>query len=158
MPYLIDGHNLIAAMPGIELDELGDERALLERLEAFARRETRMIDIYFDAGRIGGRNDFHLGRIHVHFVVAPRTADDAILSQLRSIGSEAPNWVIVSSDREICDQAERLGARTRSSADFSRELLDQGGRGQTAEKPVQPLSEDEIEEWQALFRRGAEEI
>jgi predicted RNA-binding protein with PIN domain len=158
MPYIIDGHNLIAAMPDIELDAGRDERDLLERLRPFAQREGRSLYVYFDRGYVGGRKNFRIGRIHVHFSVPPRSADDAIHSHLQSIGSEGPNWVVVSSDREIRDQAERIGARTVSSLAFSRELQAPDENRSSTEKPIQPLTDEEIDAWEALFRRGTDEI
>ncbi len=158
MPYIIDGHNLIAAMPGIDLEEARDERALLEQLQAFSQRQGRTLHVYFDRGHAGGRNQFRLGRLHVRFSVPPRSADDAIRSKLRSIGSEAPNWVIVSSDREIRDQARRAGARSMTSTAFSQKLQPQEQVEPTDEKPSYRLTDEEIEAWEARFRQGTDEI
>jgi predicted RNA-binding protein with PIN domain len=98
-----------------------------------------------------------VGRIHVHFSVAPRTADDAIFTQLQSIGREGPNWVVVSSDREILSEAESVGARTMTSREFIDELFAQDHEGPAAEKPDQPLSEQDIEAWEALFNERGDE-
>ncbi|MDF1499915.1 MAG: NYN domain-containing protein [Anaerolineales bacterium] len=158
MPYIIDGHNLIAAMPGIELHDPDDERALLELLQPLAALETRQIFVYFDQGRTGGRNEFKFGRVRVRFAVPPRTADDAIRAHLQKISAEAPNWVIVSSDREVQQEAARVGARTLSSPAFIEEKLKQSGARPEDEKPRAPLSPHEIERWEALFRDGEEEV
>jgi predicted RNA-binding protein with PIN domain len=157
MPYIIDGHNLIGALPDIALDDAQDERALLELLQPLSQRENRSIYIYFDRGNIGGRNSYTVGRLHIHFSVPPRTADDAIVTQLRSIGREGPNWVVVTSDREILIEAENAGARTMTSREFIDELLSQNHAGQASEKPDRPLSEQDIDAWEALFNEQSEE-
>lgn len=158
MPYIIDGHNLIAAMPGISLKDAQDERALLDVLRPFALRMDRELYVYFDQGRVGERNDLSLGRVHIRFSVPPRTADDAIHSHLRSIGKESPNWVVVSSDREILSHAERLGARRMTSAAFVQELIAEGEGEPSSDKPAQPLSEDQIAAWEKLFRERDDKI
>ena len=38
MPVLIDGHNLIAKLPGIHLDDPDDEERLVERLRRYQAR------------------------------------------------------------------------------------------------------------------------
>jgi predicted RNA-binding protein with PIN domain len=158
MPYIIDGHNLIAAIPGISLHDPEDERALLALLQPLAAREAKMIFIYFDEGQTGGGNNFRIGRIQVRFIIPPRTADQAILAHLDQIGSEAPNWVIVSSDREIQRRALRLGARILSSEDFFNQKLEQSDQPSAVEKPHQQLSDDELDAWEALFNEGKEQI
>jgi predicted RNA-binding protein with PIN domain len=158
MPYIIDGHNLIAAMPGIDLDDPQDEHTLLDRLQLFASREARQIFVYFDQGQTGIQNDFKLNRIHVRWIVPPRTADDAIRAHLIKIGPEGPNWVVVSSDREVLRQAEKVGARTLTSTAFVNQKLKPSDGPFRQEKPIQPLSQDEIDAWEALFRKGDNEI
>jgi predicted RNA-binding protein with PIN domain len=158
MPYIIDGHNLIAAMPDIELHDAEDELALIEQLRALEQRERRAIYVYFDSGQIGVRNDYRVGRIHVRFCVAPRTADDAIQDQLRSIGKQGPNWVVVSSDREVVAAAARSGARSVTSSAFAKQLRTPLERESPLGKPERPLSREEIEAWEALFRGEGGEI
>ena len=152
MPYIIDGHNLIAAMPDIELHDAEDELALVEHLRVLEQRERRAIYVYFDRGQIGGRNDFRVGRIHVRFCVAPRTADDAIQDHLHSIGKQGPNWVVVSSDREVAAAAARSGARSVASRAFAKQLLTPEESESPPGKPERPLSSEEIEAWEALFK------
>lgn len=158
MPYIIDGHNLIAALPDIELHDAEDERALVEKLQKLEQRERRPIYVYFDRGQIGGRNDYRIGRIHVRFCIPPRTADDAIRDHLRSIGKQGPNWVVVSSDREVAAAAERIGARSVTSGAFVDQLRMHEHDESPPGKPEKPLSKDEIEAWEALFKRGEDGI
>lgn len=158
MPYIIDGHNLIAALPGIDLHDPEDERALVDQLQPLATREARKIYVYFDQGQSGSPNDFNVGRVHVRFIVPPRSADDAIQAHLQSIGMEGPNWLVVSSDREVQRQAERLGARTISSSAFIDQKLKPVDNTSYDTKPHPPLTADEIDAWEAFFHRGEDKI
>jgi predicted RNA-binding protein with PIN domain len=158
MPYLIDGHNLIAALPAIDLQEAQDERALIELLQPLAHRLGRSTHVHFDQGRVGEQNKIKIGRINVYFSVPPRTADDAIRAHLDSIGKQAPNWVVVSSDQEILAYAQRVGARHTTSQAFIVEFLQQESEPLAADKPVQSsLSAEDLEAWEALFREGNQE-
>ena len=156
MPYIIDGHNLIAAMSEIDLQDPDDERAIIERLAPFAAREAVRIHLYFDRGVRADRKTIKVGRITVKFVVPPRTADDAIHAHLRKIGAEAPNWSVVSSDREIREHAEALGAHSFTSAEFIGHKLNPADDDGDVSKPNMPLSSEDVERWEALFRRGSD--
>ena len=48
MAYLIDGHNLIAAVPGIHLDEIDDETQLIQVLGGFCRQRKKRVEVFFD--------------------------------------------------------------------------------------------------------------
>ena len=78
MPYIIDGHNLIGAIPGLSLADLDDEHALIHRLSEYARSHQRSITVYFDRGFLAAPQISNAGRVKVRFVRPPRTADDAI--------------------------------------------------------------------------------
>ncbi len=158
MPYLIDGHNLIGQMPGIDLADPEDEARLTAALAAFAARTGREVHVYFDRRAPGAPRSQRQGRLHLRFVTPPRTADDAIRDHLRQLGSQAQNWTVVSSDREVQRAAHRAGARVVSSTTFSRELR-AGQRGPAAadtEKPEGVQSPEELAYWEELFRLGSE--
>ena len=55
MHYLIDGHNLIAKLPDISLDDPNDEIELILRLKSWASASPkRKVTVYFDGGLPGG--------------------------------------------------------------------------------------------------------
>ena len=54
MPFLIDGHNVIAALPDIELEDPHDEAKLVFKLRAWTGRERRKAIVVFDGGVPGG--------------------------------------------------------------------------------------------------------
>lgn len=157
MPYLIDGHNLIGQTPGISLADIDDERQLVSLLQAFSTRSGKVIWVYFDRGAPGQEPPRPQGNVHISFVSPPRTADQAILAHLRRLGAEAPNWTVVSSDREVLSAAKHAGARSMRSQHFAHELKASAPEGAAPEKPDTELSPDEIAAWQQLFESGQTE-
>ncbi|HNB53071.1 MAG TPA: NYN domain-containing protein [Anaerolineales bacterium] len=150
MPYLIDGHNLIPKIPGLNLRKIDDEIALIELLQGFCQRTGKQVEVYFDnapAGSVGKRK---YGTVTAHFVRAGTTADTAIRLRLGQLKGAAKNWIVVSSDRQV--QAEARGARAQilASEGFAQELGKISPPTPTG-KPEKKLTPDEVEEWLALF-------
>ena len=148
MPYLIDGHNLIGAFPGMALSDQDDEHRLLRILERFGHATRRTLVVFFDRGRPGMGPLFRAGSmVRAHFIPPPRQADDAILEFLRG-RKDARHYTIVSSDAEVRDRSRRAGAKVVSSQDFAREVrmrLRQAGKEKPPEEP------EDIEHWLDLF-------
>lgn len=150
MPFLIDGHNLIGKLPGIDLDQPDDERQLLALLHAFGRRERRRIVVYFDRGALATEDPRPQAGVEARFIRRPRTADEAILLHLDRLGGEAKNWTVVSSDRKVREAARRAGARTLTSEAFAAMLRFHSPEESEPEKPPPP-SGDEVERWLKMF-------
>lgn len=148
MPYLIDGHNLIPKM-GLSLRSPDDETQLIARLQEFSRQQRTKVDVFFDNAPPGQSRTQRHGNVTAHFVRQGETADRAIIRYLTSLGGEAKNWTVVSSDREVQAAARKLQARVLSSESFARTLNLMPSRED--EKP--PLPND-IEQWLELFRKG----
>lgn len=153
MPIIIDGHNLIPQIPGIELSDVDDEAKLIRRLKAYCDRSNRRATVYFDSGFPGMDRRSPSRNLTVHFVLPPRTADDAIIEHIQRLGREAPNWTIVSDDREIQAEARYARARLMSSSAFAQSLTSPASEAleYEEEKPVEPVNADEIQEWEQLF-------
>jgi uncharacterized protein len=155
MPYLIDGHNLIPHIPGLSLEDLEDEMALVQILAQFAVRQRVRIEVYFDhapAARSGSRS---FGVVKVVFVRQDSTADRAIISRLGSLNKEAKNWTVVTSDREILAEARGTHSRTIPSSTFARLLAEgdpgQEGNGSKTEDPK--VSSGEVDYWLEQFNK-----
>ena len=151
MPYLIDGHNLIAQTPGIQLGAVDDEAQLIRLLQAFCTRTGSRATVYFDKGQAAAPSPPSAGRVTARFVAAPRSADQAIMRHLDRLAGEARNWTVVSSDREVQQAASRAGARRLGSREFAARLLQRLARPQ-AEKPSDSLSKEDVEYWERRFR------
>jgi predicted RNA-binding protein with PIN domain len=150
MPYLIDGHNLIGAFPGLNLADPEDERKLLGILEEYGRFSRRKLVVYFDCGQTGMGPLSTSGRmVQAHFVPSPRKADDAIRDFLRG-RKDARHFTVVSSDSEICVHARRAGAKVFSSKEFAREVQ-RTLRIHPKEKP--PEEPEDIDHWLHLFEK-----
>jgi predicted RNA-binding protein with PIN domain len=160
MPYLIDGHNLIGAMPGHRLADPDDEAALIAVLQRYFAASGTGATVYFDRRAPGRADPPRMGRLTIHFVAASSSADRAIRAHLDRLRGEARNWTVVSSDGEVAAAARRAGARTLTSASFLRQLDGPSTQGPSAEKPESPLTSEEnaalLREFEASrpFRRS----
>ena len=154
MAYLIDGHNLIPNIPGLSLGDLDDETQLIQVLRDFCRREAKKAEVYFDNAPPGGGRTQRSGRVTAHFIRRGRTADQAIRGRLRALGRAAPNWTVVTSDREIAAAAREVRAGLLSSQDFARLLSDVSSIDSPGPETDPDLSvlPDEVDEWLELFK------
>jgi uncharacterized protein len=115
MPYLIDGHNLIAKTPGLSLQAFDDENQLIELLQDFCRTRRKPVEVYFDNAPVGQAAVRRFGQVTAHFVRQGSTADAAIHRRLVRLGKSAGNWTVVSSDRAVQTAARLAHAQVLSS-------------------------------------------
>lgn len=163
--YLIDGHNLIARVPGLSLRAMDDEMQLVNLLQVFCRVRRRKVEVYFDGAPPGFARTKAYGQVTAHFVQERIQADDAILARLKSLGRRARNWVVVTSDNRISAQARSQHARVVSSDTFAGELIDAQrlafdppatGKQRSGSSQA-TVSNEEIEYWLRLFENGKDE-
>ena len=156
MPYLIDGHNLIPKVPGLSLQSIDDEIQLIHKLQDFCRRSGKIVEVYFDNAPAGQTGMRRYGSIKAHFIRQGRTADEAIIARLRSLGRSARNWSVVSSDRRVISDARALQAQVISAADFARLIVtvEPGIDSRPEVDPDLSLNDDEIDEWMKIFRNS----
>jgi uncharacterized protein len=150
MPFLIDGHNVIAALLDIDLEDPDDEAKLVMKLRAWSARVRRKAIVVFDGGLPGGPSPT-LSSTDVKVVFAARhhtNADRIIGERLKQL-PDAPNWTVVSSDHEILDDAREIGARTLTAQAFA-ELLERPPEAKK-EKP-DAISSAEVQEWLQIFQ------
>jgi predicted RNA-binding protein with PIN domain len=158
MNYIIDGHNLISQLPGIDLNMPDDEQRLIELLILFCQSGKHKLEVYFDRAPVGQAGISTHGRVRAHFVSERSSADDAIRKRLRILGKSARTWVVVSSDRSVQAFAREVHAQVLSSGDFTLLLQSRlpGARQYQPEgdnpTPDVPLSEAEVREWEAIFK------
>ncbi len=153
MPFLIDGHNVISALPDIDLEDPDDEAKLVVKLRAWTGRERRKAIVIFDGGIPGGPSRV-LSSPEVRVVFAARhhsTADRIIKERLSSL-PDAPNWTVVSSDREVLDNARTTGAQTLSAQAFAERLTQ--ALEVEKEKP-EGVPAAEVEAWLQVFEDQA---
>jgi len=154
MTYIIDGHNLIPKISGIDLSDPNDEDRLIRVLQQFCRFKRKKAVVYFDQappGLAGGKN---FGSVKAFYVHQGRTADDAIMEELRKLGKRARNVTVVSSDRQVQQAARAVHARVMSSDAFSAAWESLVSEKPSLDPRVQPLSKQELAEWEAIFNQS----
>ncbi len=159
MNYIIDGHNLIAQLAGLDLSMPDDEQRLIELLVRLARYDHHRLEVYFDRAAIGQAGMQNFGRVQAYYVPQNQTADDAIRKRLMSLRKSAKSWSVVSSDRAVQAAARESHARVMSSVDFANLLQDRLAGASPKLRHLTPsndesLSEAEVKEWEAIFRQG----
>jgi hypothetical protein len=151
MPYIIDGHNLIPKVPGISLQDIDDEEKLINLLQDFARINQTSIEVYFDKAPAGFASSKQLGRVKAIFVSDKTIADERIIKRIQTMGKNAKNWTVVTSDRMIITNARASHAKLLTSDEFSKKLVREvDSKGCTQMKDTE-MSEVELAEWLKLF-------
>lgn len=155
MRYIIDGHNLIPRIAGLSLEELDDEARLIQILVKFCQKKRDKVIVFFDKAAPGHQVAFNYGAVNAFFVSERRKADDAIHDYLVAHRSEARNFIVVSSDRQVQRDARAFHAGILSAESFSGQLSTRLiMAGQTAgESNADPLTPEEVDEWEKLFTR-----
>lgn len=123
MLFWIDGHNLIGALPDMDLADPRDEAHLLARLQTFAWRGGHRMVVFFDRG--DGGNSPLPGTPSIEIRFAPRglKADDLIRAALDSASrGTLQSVVVVTSDRALQEAARAAGVRAQRAHAFARQL------------------------------------
>jgi hypothetical protein len=152
MPVLVDGHNLIAKLPGIHLDDPDDEERLVERLRRYQARTGKRLTVFFDAGLPGGPDQgLSTSKVRVVFASAGGSADKLIVRRVRR-SRDPQGLTVVTSDHKIIAAVERLGARAVRAETFAAELgaVPASAASDEAADDVR-LSSSEVDQWLALF-------
>lgn len=147
MPFLIDGHNLIPNIKGLGLNDIDDERELLIILSEYFKSIRKKALVFFDKGSTAASSGVPSAFVRAHFVKPPLNADKALIHFLSTTKKAAKNYTVVTSDREIIAEAQRLGARPISSSDFAKTIKNRSNGKKDTEK--QP--ENDIEYWMKKF-------
>jgi predicted RNA-binding protein with PIN domain len=154
MHYLIDGHNLIAAMPDISLADPDDEVKLILILRSWAvARRKREVTVVFDGGLPGGYEQrLSTSRIHVIFASGGRTADSILIGRVKKVPNP-PQFNLVSSDRAVQAAATARKLAVLTSDEFAKRLQEVEAppkpKPQGSSEPI--LSSAEVAEWMDLF-------
>jgi hypothetical protein len=138
---IIDGYNLIRQSPWFSLLDARDleegREALLQTLAEYRRRRSQpKITVVFDGWQGGAfqeSRDLFQG-VGIIYSRRGERADEVIKRLLKREGNRA---VVVSSDRELQDFAERVGATWVAAAEFEMTYLRKVQPGQESEEENQ---------------------
>lgn len=157
MLYLIDGHNLIPFVRGLNLQQMDDEMRLLNILQGFARENRARLEVFFDGAAPGWAGSRTFGSITAHFVVRGNTADEAIRRRLDQL-PQGSGVTVVSADRQVQAEARNHRAEVIPSGIFAKSLNVQNPEQlKKKKKSGIELNEDEIDEWLQLFGDESED-
>ncbi len=123
MQVLIDGHNLIPKIHGMNLGNLDDEVGLIPLLQEYSRVKRHTVEVFFDGAPPGQPAVRKFGSVRANFIRQGRTADAAIIARVRKAGKSAASWLVVSSDRHIQVQVRAMGCKTIGAEEFAAELM-----------------------------------
>lgn len=156
MQFLIDGHNLIARMPDIDLADPDDEAKLVARLKRWASAESkRKVTVIFDAGLPGGHDrTLSNSTVAVIFASSGVTADSLLIKRIQKI-RDVGSVTVVTSDQAILVAARQRKVRVLRSEEFVEILAEDrrpAPRATKVESTADPqLSPNEVNEWLELF-------
>ncbi len=150
MPYLIDGHNLIACLPDINLDDPNDEARLVNKLKGFAAKARSKCVVVFDHGLPGGDSALSTRGVQVRFAAAHHSSADDLLKRRINNIDDAANWTLVTSDREVLNYARGRHMKRMTSIQFAQLLQSSKPVRENRGEEIHPtVSDEEIDE---LFR------
>ncbi|MDE2812754.1 MAG: NYN domain-containing protein [Gemmatimonadota bacterium] len=164
---LIDGYNLIKASQLFQGrgDTLERARSRLQQaLAAYSRRADKHITLYYDGtGESPSAASASGPHITIEFSRYPQQADDLIAQAVEK--KHGAKWLrVISSDRAVQRYAARHKIRSTCSEDFLDELT-RPVQASSAPAPTPArdgteadpsLDPGELDQWEALFRRGAD--
>jgi len=154
MAYLMDGHNLIPRMPGLQLSDPDDEEKLIRLLQEFCRLRRKTVEVFFDRAPAGQSGKRQYGQVKAVFVRSDLTADEAIIARLKQLGKRSRNYTVVSSDRQVQQAARASHARVISSESFAAEWARLIAEEPELDPRNRLLSQEEMAAWENLFKRG----
>jgi predicted RNA-binding protein with PIN domain len=122
MPYLIDGHNLIGAMPDMSLNDPNDEMKLVNKLRSFAARRNKHIVVVFDKGMVSGRSPASTHSVEVVFASEHQTTGDELIMRRIKHLRDPSGWTLVTSDGALVGFAKGYRLNIVKSAAFAQTL------------------------------------
>jgi uncharacterized protein len=145
MALIIDGHNLIGALPDIDLADPQDEARLLERLRLYrAHADGQPMVVFFDSGDLPVTTSVWNAAgtgLQVRFSAAGQTADDAILEFLAG-RTQPGQYAVVTNDHDLAHRSRMAGASTLSASAFATRLARR--RPASPPSPAEPNPHDPV--------------
>lgn len=146
--FVIDGHNLIPKIHGVNLTDQEDENQLIEILNEFCRLGRAQVEVFFDGAPNSTANRKKMGLVHAHFIRKGLSADDAIIEYVKKHLKPDFLLTVVSSDHRVQGAVKNYGAAVLSSESFAVEIQKVFTSPKAAqEQKEKPLSANELAMW-----------
>lgn len=156
MPYLIDGHNLIGAMPDIRLGEPNDEMKLVNKLRSFVARRSVRLTVVFDRGLPGGKSPASTHNLEVIFASEIRTNADTYIRRRIEKLHDPKGWTLITSDQLLMGFAKTYNLKRQKSADFAQILTRLPEPPDLGEWVHPIIPQSEVSLWEPQMTRPAE--
>ena len=157
MPYLIDGNNFIGHLSSTALKDPRSRLDLISRLLNFQKVKNTRIILVFDGPPDPDLSDKTFAGMPFSIIYPKFDQNaDAVIKEIISKQTDLRRFLVVSSDREIKDNARSQGAKSLSCREFNRQLkeaLKVFRKNAEMEKPVQPPTPLEIEQLTDIFKQ-----
>lgn len=150
--YIIDGYNVIHAIPSLKKTLLHDAHSarelLIHSVSQLTHTKKIRCTIVFD-GVTPNAVVKHSSHAPVHVVYSSPHSADTKIKQMIEHSKNRSLLVIISSDREILNFARVCSCQTHTSKHFSNLLS--ASNDSVTEKSDAPLSKSQIDEWLRIF-------
>lgn len=151
MPWIVDGNNLLAQIPGGSRSDPADRRRLASALARFCDARRQTMTLHFDGAPLEGwQGSSGLGRLRVLHSGAGRSADDAILEEVAS-APRAADLTVVTSDRSLAERCRAAGARILGVRDLRSILAEAEQRAAGGSEKPERADAEEIAYFMELF-------
>jgi len=156
--YIIDGYNVLHAVPSLEEVLQADVKRARKELETLVNLYTRTANVsatvVYDSRSVPDAfDDFQdSGQPMIVYTGSGKTADDYIIDEAENLRS--PDVTVVTRDRNILARVRRTGCDTMTPERFINMILriPRGRKGATPRKfQTEDLSRAEIKEWLDVF-------
>jgi predicted RNA-binding protein with PIN domain len=150
--YIVDGYNLIHAIPTLKKllahDGFQAREQLVYVISRLTFKRKFRCTIVFDGAK---PLEPHPLPTHspVHIVFSSPLSADAKIKSMIGLSKNRTLLVIISSDREILDYAKVCSCATQTSKYFSNLLFEEPDKGE--EKDSAALSKGQVDEWLKIF-------
>ena len=156
--FIIDGYNLLHAVPSLKKMLTRDAVGAREQLIALIARQTmkrkfRCTIVFDGAPPPGSRPPAQQSPVHVAYSTG--ISADSYIRNMIEKSKQPTNLVVVSSDHEILNHAHACSCTTHTSQYISAWLFENEDAGE--EKEQNMLSKNEVEAWLKIFDKRSEE-
>jgi predicted RNA-binding protein with PIN domain len=150
--YIIDGYNVIHAVPSLKKTLLHDAHTsrelLIHSVAQLTHTKKFRCTIVFDGMDVDAQPK-QSPHAPVHVVFSSPLSADARIKQMIEHSKSRTQLVIITSDREILNFAKVCSCQTHTSKHFANLLA--GSDDTVTEKSDAPLSPSQIDEWLKIF-------